>query len=121
MEEVFVDKTRCVGATVAIEDADVGSQGRSEDLTLVLQIGIGLNDGHGEFTGTVRLQVHVPNQSITTTTPSPQTLPNPRSRHISICICDMFKNVGNPGAYQVVFFLFIVLILLEVWSLERSR
>lgn len=77
MEEVFVDKTRCIGTTMAIVDADVGSRGGSEDLTLVLQIGIGLNDGHGEFAGTVRLQVHVPHQSITTTTPSPQTLPNP--------------------------------------------
>lgn len=45
---------------MVVEDADEGGGGRGEDLALVLEGGVGLDDGDGEVTGGVRLQLHVP-------------------------------------------------------------
>lgn len=45
---------------MAVVDADVGGGGRGEDLALVLEARIGLNDGDGEITGGVRLQIGMP-------------------------------------------------------------
>lgn len=68
-EEVIVEKAGGLGATMAVEDADEGGGGRSEDLTLVLERRIGLNNGDGQVTTGMRLQVHVPQQLISAPLP----------------------------------------------------
>lgn len=59
-EKVSINKARSFGATMTVVDADVRGIRGGKHLTLILETGIGLNDGNREVPGGVRFQVHMP-------------------------------------------------------------
>lgn len=63
-EEAVGDEAGGFGAAMAVVDADVRGGRRGEHLSLVLERGVGLDDGDGVVAGGVGLQVHVPHQPI---------------------------------------------------------
>ena len=63
-KKIGIGESGGFGAAMAIVDANEGRGGGREDLGLIFEGGIGLNNGHGEFAGSVGLQVHVPHEAV---------------------------------------------------------
>ena len=81
-----VDESRSFGTAMAVINTNIRRRGRGEDLTLILQIRIGLNHSNRVVTGGVGLQVHVPKpiSAASSTKSQPQTAlerPVARAQH----------------------------------------
>lgn len=79
-EEAGVDEAGGLRAAVAVVDADVGGRGGGDDLALVLEGRVGLDDGDGELTGGVGLEVKVPEEAVAATEAA-EAPPQTRSHH----------------------------------------